>query len=224
MSQRFTNVSTGSPKFADADNPSPERAPRKPRLQGEAGAQRILFLDDDPDRARAFLLRRPDAVWVETAEDCIARLEEFWDQVHLDHDLGGEVFVDSNRPDCGMEVVRWLCNVSSARFQNTLFIIHTYNAEAGEAMVRSLCESNYEAVYRPFGDDLIECPLDDELEENDEEELVRPAKPAWSEWIRRLSRKLWPGTPAANAEPAAEDSSQPGRMLEDASGDDPARQ
>ena len=191
-------------------------------------AQRILFLDDDPVRARAFLLRRPDAVWVQTAEDCIARLEEFWDQVHLDHDLGGEVFVDSNRPDCGMEVVRWLCTAPKARFENTVFIIHTYNAEAGETMVRSLRDSNYQAVYRPFGVDLIDWLPDDEPEEaleevseedrrTPEEVPVSPAKPAWTEWIRRLSRKLRPGTSASGAEPAAEDSPPSGRRLEDTS-------
>ena len=50
----------------------------------------ILFLDDDPERAEIFLADNPEAVWVQTAEECIARLAEAWDEVHLDHDLGGE--------------------------------------------------------------------------------------------------------------------------------------
>ncbi len=242
MTERFTHVSSGSPDFADADDPSPESDPRKTRLegvaagpqtdspdrgspgQGETGTLRILFLDDDPDRARAFLHRTPEAVWVQTAEDCIARLEDVWDQVHLDHDLGREVFVDSSRPDCGMEVVRWLCNESCARFEKTLFIIHTYNAEAGETMVRSLRENQYQAVYRPFGVDLVEWLSGDEPEETGEKVPVRPAKPAWSEWIRRLSRKLRPGTPARDRGPAAEDSSSSGSMPEDTSSDAPQRE
>ena len=56
--------------------------------------RRILFLDDDPARAEIFLAENPEAVWVQTADECIARLEEDWDEVHLDHDLGGERFVD----------------------------------------------------------------------------------------------------------------------------------
>jgi hypothetical protein len=79
------------------------------RPAGANPARRILFLDDDPARAEIFLAENPDAIWVETASDCIARLEEPWDEVHLDHDLGGERFVDLSREDCGMEVVRWLC-------------------------------------------------------------------------------------------------------------------
>ena len=70
---------------------------------------RILFLDDDPHRAEIFLEWYPAAVWVQTSEECIAGWPSAWDEVHLDHDLGGETFVDPNRSDCGMEVVRWLC-------------------------------------------------------------------------------------------------------------------
>src|SRR4051812_41221725 len=70
---------------------------------------RVLFLDDDPGRAAIFLAAVPHAVWVSTVEECLPRLEEEWDEVHLDHDLGGETFVDCGRDDCGMEVVRWLC-------------------------------------------------------------------------------------------------------------------
>ena len=70
--------------------------------------RRRLFLDDDPARAAVFTARHPDACWVETAPACLEKLAERWDEVHLDHDLGGEHFVESTRPDCGMEVVRWL--------------------------------------------------------------------------------------------------------------------
>jgi len=195
-------VSTGSVHSGNADHPSPESKPGEPRLKREASRLRILFLDDDPDRARAFLLRRPEALWVQTAEECIARLAEVWDQVHLDHDLGGEVFVDSNRPDCGMEVIRWLCNEPPERFGNTLFIVHTYNAEAGETMVKSLRESRYEAIYRPFGVDLVDWLTDDgKPEEAVEEPPLSKPRPMWTEWIRRLSRKLRPGAAARDRAP-----------------------
>lgn len=69
---------------------------------------RILFLDDDPVRGEIFLAEHPGAV-ARTADECIAYLCGPWDEVHLDHDLGGEIFVDHERDDCGMAVVRWLC-------------------------------------------------------------------------------------------------------------------
>ena len=101
-------------------------------VQPPGSSDRILFLDDDPDRARAFLGRHPEAVWVQTAGECIARLAESWDQVHLDHDLGGEIFVDSSRDDCGMEVVRWLCSQPQEPLPNTWFFVHSHNAEAAD--------------------------------------------------------------------------------------------
>ncbi len=49
---------------------------------------RLLFLDDAADRASAFLAGHPDAVWVQTVEQCLELLAQRWDEVYLDHDLG----------------------------------------------------------------------------------------------------------------------------------------
>ena len=68
-----------------------------------------MFLDDDPNRAEIFLKEHPQAIWVTTVAECLARLDEPWDEIHLDHDLGGKMFVDSADQECGMEVIRWLC-------------------------------------------------------------------------------------------------------------------
>ena len=57
--------------------------------QAFEGRPKVLFMDDDPMRGEIFLNVHPDAVLVATAEECIARLAEPWDEVHLDHDLGG---------------------------------------------------------------------------------------------------------------------------------------
>ena len=72
--------------------------------QASEGRSKVLFMDDDPARGASFLAEYPDAVWVRTAK-IIAHLAEPWDEVHLDHDLGGDVFVDFERDDCGMAVV-----------------------------------------------------------------------------------------------------------------------
>src|SRR5262245_42863520 len=78
------------------------------RRRSSPPRSRLLFLDDDPLRAEVFLKDRPHATWVTNVADCVARLDERWDEVHLDHDLGGKTFVDSDAEDCGMEVIRWL--------------------------------------------------------------------------------------------------------------------
>ena len=136
--------------------PSPERSCELEPHVSEVPAGRLLFLDDDPQRAIVFLNRHPDALWVLTAKECIAQLAEKWDQVHLDHDLGGEIYVDPLREDCGMEVVRWLCTSEQEQLRETWFIIHSHNYEAASDMVKHLRESGYHAVYRPFGVELLD--------------------------------------------------------------------
>ncbi len=113
--------------------------------------RRILFLDDDPARGVEFLTYNPDAVWVETVADCVSALSEPWDEVHLDHDLGGEHFVDQDRDDCGMAVVRWLCEEPRPHLQSALFVIHTHNPGAAIAMIFQLQAMGYIVQERPFG-------------------------------------------------------------------------
>jgi hypothetical protein len=108
-------------------------------------------MDDDPARAEIFLAENPEAVWVQTAGECIGRLEEEWDEVHLDHDLGGERFVDLSREDCGMEVVRWLCLEPHPHLIRTRFLVHSHNAIAAGMMVMQIQVAGYHVESRPFG-------------------------------------------------------------------------
>jgi len=113
--------------------------------------RRILFLDDDPARAAAFLADHSHAVWVKTAADCIRSLREPWSEVHLDHDLGGEHFVDHDRDDCGMAVVRWICEEPRTHLQSSLFVIHTHNPGAATAMIFQLESMGYNVREHRFG-------------------------------------------------------------------------
>ena len=112
---------------------------------------RRLFLDDDPARAEVFLARFPDAIWVETVPDCVAKLAETWDEVHLDHDLGGEHYVDEDRDDCGMEVVRWLTREPRDHLRTARFTVHSHNEMAAFLMVLRLRGAGFQADARPFG-------------------------------------------------------------------------
>ncbi|MDG3003742.1 cyclic-phosphate processing receiver domain-containing protein [Paludisphaera mucosa] len=148
------------PRTTEADVPSSpvEAAPATPDggVAPEPRLRRILFLDDDPRRAEVFLVRCPQAIWVMTADDCIARLAEAWDEVHLDHDLGGERYVDVNRNDCGMAVVRWICAEERGPVRSARFFIHSYNFAAASLMVECLLQNGYAAEFRPFGFDLVD--------------------------------------------------------------------
>ena len=109
----------------------------------------ILFLDDNNQRIKRFREQSPYCTVVMTAEQCIKKLEqeEQWDEVHLDHDLGGEIHVDSDRKDCGMEVVRWI--VENRPNIGTV-IVHSRNTLAAKEMWRKLLDANYHARLIPF--------------------------------------------------------------------------
>src|SRR5262245_18905177 len=91
---------------------------------------RLLFLDDDPRPAEAFCHRFPQAIWVQTVEECLSCLEVAWDEIHLDHDLGGETGVDPGREDCGMAVVRWIVAAPRPHLASARFVVHTRNPNA----------------------------------------------------------------------------------------------
>ncbi len=108
----------------------------------------VLFLDDSPIRIGKFLSRIPFATTVQTAKECIEKLQEReWDLVSLDHDLSGEIHVDSNREDCGMEVVRWV-QENKPKVEN--FIVHSLNIYAAEQMKFSLDKYGYDVAQIPF--------------------------------------------------------------------------
>jgi hypothetical protein len=161
VSMVFMNSSTSRP-LGDNKGPRHTHAPwfllgwreTFAWIHGRLRPRRLLFLDDDPARAHAFLTDYPQAVWVETVPDCIVRLAEKWDEVHLDHDLGGQTYVDTNQIDCGMEVIRWICTEPRTHLRETLFVVHTHNSVAGLLMVLQMRASGYNAEFRPFGVEL----------------------------------------------------------------------
>ena len=173
----------------------PTPAPPSPAVpdatSGPTGAEmpprapvRRLFLDDDPARAGEFLAVYPDAVWVSTAADCIARLAEPWDEVHLDHDLGGEQHVDVARDDCGMAVVRWLAFEPRPHLRRARFFVHSHNGVAAYVMMLQLKGLGLVASARPFG-----------------EGRWRPAGPTppsfWKRALARINARRRRGTTAA---------------------------
>jgi hypothetical protein len=159
---------------------------------GTAVSPRLLFLDDDPQRAESFLSENPQAVWVETVTDCLSRLQENWDEVHLDHDLGGKTFVNMNQIDCGMEVIRWLCTEPRDHLRATRFFVHTHNSLAGLLMVLQMRSAGYHAEFRPFGVDPTMFLLHDDDEPLPNEDPSRKTSPRWPEpsilqrWFGRL--------------------------------------
>ena len=152
---------------------------------GEPQSSRVLFLDDDPERSRVFLEANPQAVWVQTVAECVAALGQSWDEVHLDHDLGGELFVDMARDDCGMEVVRWLTREPRPHLKAAQFLVHSHNAVAATTMGMHLMAAGYSVDLHPFG-----APPPEDFPEDDWiDELPSPPRRSLARRLRELFRR-----------------------------------
>jgi hypothetical protein len=186
-----------SPALTQEDEdkaPEPGRARRlrswlsrlRERKSEPAPPLRLLFLDDDSTRAETFLGRNPQAVWVQTVCECLELLVETWDEVHLDHDLGGKTYVDVNDIDCGMEVIRWLCTEPREHLRTTRFFVHTHNSVAGLLMVLQMRSSGYRAEFRPFGFDLALILAHNEPDEADGYSFRASCSRIWRACLERL--------------------------------------
>lgn len=109
----------------------------------------ILVLDDDHNRLKVFKSQIPNGKQFETAEAVIAGIQGNTpiDVLFLDHDLGGETYVDSAEKNTGMEVVRWI--VANKPVINQI-IVHSHNHPAGVQMTTELTNAGYKTEYIPF--------------------------------------------------------------------------
>lgn len=118
---------------------------------------KILFLDDNEERIKAAKSAfHDDELFVaRTASEAILYISniENLDYVSLDHDLGGEAFVDTGREDCGMEVVRWIIK-TRPKFKR--IVVHSWNPPAAKSMVLMLKNAGYETAYAPFAFNISE--------------------------------------------------------------------
>lgn len=104
---------------------------------------RILFLDDDPERHRLIAKSIPEARHVHTATEAIDELRaKPWDAVMLDYDLDQFGAVD---PGTGEDVVDWVI-MHPVRFRNTTFIIHSHNWIFGPLMLAKLSDAGFHVV------------------------------------------------------------------------------
>jgi hypothetical protein len=131
----------------------------------------IIILEDDDNRIEKFVSLFPSAQIVKTAKECIeildrqvgarddAPTEQYarsnkgnkpCDLLMLDHDLSGEIYVDTNYPNTGSEVVRW---IEENKPMIKEIIVHSYNHPAAMMMTETLISCGYDAKRIPFNYD-----------------------------------------------------------------------
>lgn len=82
------------------------------------------------------------------AIECLQR--EKYDVIFLDHDLGGENFVESSRDDTGAGVARWMATTSYVG-RETDVIIHSMNPRGALEMEQTLQAAGFTMVRKqPF--------------------------------------------------------------------------
>ena len=113
-------------------------------------SNRILILEDDPYRIKKFLNAIPNAIIVSTAATAIDLLQSIrpFRYVFLDHDLGGDVYVDEADKNTGSEVVRCLCTLNPTIIDK--IFIHSLNIAAAKNMATALRQAQYNVDVAPF--------------------------------------------------------------------------
>ena len=116
--------------------------------------KKTLILEYDPERVTWFYEKFKDYVLIVTNNATVAKQllhGMYFDLILLDHDLGGQAFVDSNDPNTGWQVTR---EIPATQNKNTNVIIHSWNTGAAkrmEAFLRDSGEYTGSVVRAPFG-------------------------------------------------------------------------
>ena len=111
---------------------------------------RIFILEDDPERIVWFKanLDTDNLDITDLAEKGMELLHENkYDIVFLDHDLGGEVFVDSNMFNTGHTVAKM---IHETKNKVTPVVIHSWNSNGAQNMKWALSANKVKNTYLPF--------------------------------------------------------------------------
>lgn len=112
----------------------------------------IIILEDDENRIKKFRELFPSSLIVNSANECINLLmtEKEISLLMLDHDLGGEIYVDTDYFNTGSEVVRW---IERNKPEIKEIVVHSYNSSVSLMMMNALLKSGYNAQRIPFNYD-----------------------------------------------------------------------
>jgi hypothetical protein len=109
----------------------------------------VFVLDDSKERLRKFRSAIPSAHMAETVDEAkeVLSRDEHWEIAFLDHDLGGEVMVDTSEYNTGTTLVRWLIEQG---IKIDTVVVHSLNDTAAMGMVMDLRRAGYHAQRVPF--------------------------------------------------------------------------
>jgi len=112
---------------------------------------RILILEDDSDRVKKFyeMFNDHSLVVVNNSKDAISFVTTFkFNVIFLDHDLGGQVYVDSDNDNTGYQVAKVIPNSINS---HTPVVIHSWNVVGAKRMQQVLEHQKAQVVHILFG-------------------------------------------------------------------------
>ena len=104
----------------------------------------VFILEDDLERIKWFReelgQRNIKFDLTDNAETAKVLLEENkYDTIFLDHDLGGQVYVNSNEPNTGYQVAKM---IHTTKNKDAEIIIHSWNSVGAENMYEVLLQTD----------------------------------------------------------------------------------
>jgi hypothetical protein len=112
---------------------------------------RVFVLEDDPNRVEGFraALYGHSVDYAICVEHAIRDFSPPYDLLLLDHDLGGEVMVDSDEANTGFQFVRWLVAHQKRQAKAAVFV-HSWNPDGAKRMVDGLRANGWNVVRMQF--------------------------------------------------------------------------
>jgi DNA-binding response OmpR family regulator len=113
---------------------------------------KVFILEDDPHRVELFraAATQHDVVYSDNVDDAVAALNRGpFDVFLLDHDLGGETYVDSAQRNTGAGFCREA--VAQEAMAHASVIVHSYNQAGAQRMVGLVPH----AIWQPFGPTIL---------------------------------------------------------------------
>ena len=111
---------------------------------------KVFVLEDDIDRIMRFRqkLHKHQVTYCDWVEEAKKLLKDgAYDVIFLDHDLGGEIMVDSNDPNTGYQLAKWIKEQGLTFDQ---IIIHTCNPIGGDNIQKEVQGCSKNITRMPF--------------------------------------------------------------------------
>lgn len=112
---------------------------------------KILILEDNPIRIEKFkeLFRNQELFIFDNIKDAYeACLINEFKLFLLDHDLGNQIWVNSNEENTGYQFIKKI--IENNLQKNSVYYIHSSNPIGANKMLNLLLDNNYDGIWYPY--------------------------------------------------------------------------